>query len=808
VTVNQASLTITAEDKQRGTGLPNPPLTVSYSGFVNGDTAVDGAPTLSTTAVLSSAPGTYSITVSGGVDANYSITRVAGTLTVSDKELPELAWSAPSPIVYGTVLGSEQLNATANVAGSFSYSPSAGTVLSAGTSTLTVTFTPADSFRYATVTDTVSLMVNQATSTITWGAPTAIVYGTALSGAQLNATISDDAQGSFSYAPAVGTVLHAGVNQLSVRFTPSTGNIESVTEEVSITVNKASLTITAEDKQRGTGLPNPPLTASYSGFVNGDTAVDGAPTLSTTAVLNSAAGTYPITVSGGADSDYSITRVAGTLTVSDKELPELVWAAPSPIVYGTVLGSEQLNATANVAGSFSYSPSAGTVLSAGTSTLTLTFTPADPFLYATVTDTVSLTVNQATATITWAAPTAIVYGTTLSAAQLNASTSTPGTLSYTPELGAVPHAGDGQTLSVSLAASANYESATATVSIDVRPASLTITADDKQRGTGLPNPRLTANYSGFVSGDDADSLDVAATVSTIATEQSLVGTYPIVVDGAADSNYTISFVLGTLTVIASEPSGYEEWAAENIGGAGSLNFDADADGDSFFNGAEYYWSGNPLKSDSPEPLPRLVESAVTWAIPDNTPDDVIMTLLQSSDLIHWERIFDTIGGALVREVSQVNTADGGYDLMQRSNEEASYYRFELKLHQMNYQEWAARFIGDVGNKDFNADADGDGVFNGAEYFWNGNPLQTDNSEPSLEVVDGFVSWSFKDSSPSDVIMTWSQSTDLIRWEPIYNSVSGALIPEVTQVVLSDGAVDIAHRAINRLTYYRFAIRFR
>jgi hypothetical protein len=60
-------------------------LTVGYSGFVNGDTAASltTAPTVTTTGTASSAVGTYPITASGAVDANYTISYVAGTLTVN-----------------------------------------------------------------------------------------------------------------------------------------------------------------------------------------------------------------------------------------------------------------------------------------------------------------------------------------------------------------------------------------------------------------------------------------------------------------------------------------------------------------------------------------------------------------------------------------------------------------------------------------------------------------------------------------------------------------------------------------------------
>ena len=62
---------------------------------------------------------------------------------------PVISWTAPVAITDDTPLSSVQLDATANVPGTFAYSPAAGAVLSAGSRTLTVTFTPSDTMTYA-----------------------------------------------------------------------------------------------------------------------------------------------------------------------------------------------------------------------------------------------------------------------------------------------------------------------------------------------------------------------------------------------------------------------------------------------------------------------------------------------------------------------------------------------------------------------------------------------------------------------------------------------------------------------------------
>jgi RHS repeat-associated protein len=82
----------------------------------------------------------------------------------------------------------------------------------------------------------------------------------------------------------------------------------------------------------------------------------------------------------------------------------------------------------------------------------------------------------------------------------------------------------------------------------VDPASLTITADDQSMNYGGSVPTLTVSYSGLVNGDTAPS--TPPTVSTTATSSSPVSgsPYDISASGASDSDYTISYVGGSMTV--------------------------------------------------------------------------------------------------------------------------------------------------------------------------------------------------------------------------------------------------------------------
>ncbi len=74
--------------------------------------------------------------------------------------LPNIIWSPPPVISYGTVLSAAQLNATASVPGTFTYAPAAGTLLGIGSAhTLSVRFTPTDTSVFSTAAKTVTIAV-------------------------------------------------------------------------------------------------------------------------------------------------------------------------------------------------------------------------------------------------------------------------------------------------------------------------------------------------------------------------------------------------------------------------------------------------------------------------------------------------------------------------------------------------------------------------------------------------------------------------------------------------------------------------
>ncbi len=102
-------------------------------------------------------------------DASFDLTALRFTIKLNtQKATPVLTWSNPAAIPYGTTLGGTQLNATANVAGSFVYTPPAGRVLNAGNGQmLSVLFTPTDTANYDSVARSVTINVLKAPLTVT-----------------------------------------------------------------------------------------------------------------------------------------------------------------------------------------------------------------------------------------------------------------------------------------------------------------------------------------------------------------------------------------------------------------------------------------------------------------------------------------------------------------------------------------------------------------------------------------------------------------------------------------------------------------
>jgi Flp pilus assembly CpaE family ATPase len=412
----------------------------------------------------------------------------------ASQEKPVITWPTPAPIAYGTVLGAAELNARASVPGRFAYTPAAGEMLAAGTHAISVTFAPADAAGYTTAQAAVTLTVTKATPAIAWPTPAPIVYGGAINSIQLNATAS--VPGKFVFTPGDGEVLAAGVQTLTASFTPADAtNYTTAQAAVSFTVARAKPMISwpaPASIAYGTALSDAQLNATAS--------VPGTFVYTPAAGEVPSAGKHTLSATfNPAAADYTAAQSEVTLMVT-KVTPVITWPTPAPIAYGTALGSTELNATASAPGNLVYIPAAGAVLTAGTHTPSVTFTPADSVNYTMAQAAVSLTVTKATPSITWPAPASIAYGTELSAAQLNATASVPGKFVYNPGAGEVLAAGT-HTLSAifNSADTTDYAAVQATVHLTVakaKPTTITWPAPEAiSHGAALSAAQLNATAS-------------------------------------------------------------------------------------------------------------------------------------------------------------------------------------------------------------------------------------------------------------------------------------------------------------------------
>lgn len=142
-------------------------------------TSPDGTPTGRVTLVIDSFPaasmplsngtavfsltsltaGVHQLTATFPNQGSYGTSSATGSITVT-KITPSVSWAAPAAISVGTPLSAIQLNAAASVAGSYTYSPAAGTVLGVGNGQpLSVTFTPVDTKDYNSATTSTSINV-------------------------------------------------------------------------------------------------------------------------------------------------------------------------------------------------------------------------------------------------------------------------------------------------------------------------------------------------------------------------------------------------------------------------------------------------------------------------------------------------------------------------------------------------------------------------------------------------------------------------------------------------------------------------
>ena len=223
---------------------------------------------------------------------------------------------------------------------------SSGMVYLSGAGRCTITASQPGNTTYSAATpvsQSFTILQAQAALAVTGVPTTAQAYGTQFtvgsSGGSGTGAVTFTGTGACSASGATVTMT-SGTGTCSVWAAKAGDSNCASATSLPATVNAApaKLTVSANNASMTQGSPVPSLTASYSGFVNGDTTavLSGAPALSTTASASSPAGMYPITVRQGSltAANYGFTFVNGTLSVV---------APPSVNLVTTVTLSKQTN---------------------------------------------------------------------------------------------------------------------------------------------------------------------------------------------------------------------------------------------------------------------------------------------------------------------------------------------------------------------------------------------------------------------------------------------------------------------------------
>ena len=289
MTVTPAALTITADNQTKVYGAALPTLTATYTGFVNGDTSASltTQPTLTTTATASShvAGSPYAITASGAVDSNYTISYVAGSLTVTPAALTITAdnqtkvYGAALPTLTASYTGfvngdtsaslttQPTLSTTATASSHVAGNPYAITASGAVDSDYTITLCRRDPDRHPA-----PLTITANNQTKVYGAASADPDGQLLGFRQWrHLSQPDDSAHAQHDGHRAQRCRRLMPSPPAVRWIPTT---RSRYVAGSLTVTAAALTITADNQTKVYGAALPTLTASYTGFVNGDTVVN------------------------------------------------------------------------------------------------------------------------------------------------------------------------------------------------------------------------------------------------------------------------------------------------------------------------------------------------------------------------------------------------------------------------------------------------------------------------------------------------------------------------------------------------------
>lgn len=478
------------------------PGTFTYSSETTSVVSVSG----STLTVVGVGTSVITATFTPTDSANYNGATTSMTVTIN-KAIPIInTWNSNWR---SRTYGNPNFNldvATANVPGTFVYTSGSPSVISlngrvasivgAGTSVITASFTPTDTTNYeSTASASLTFNVLKNTPSLSWSnvskymgdasfvltAPTSTTPGTF--------TYTSATPSVISLSGDVATVAGRGTSVITASFTPTdTNNYGSVTKTMTITVDATAQTITRTSTspispvRYQTYTPAATASSSLSVAISIASGSSSVCSIASGVVTFNTVGNCIIQYNQSGDANYSAaTQVTESLAVG-QETPTFSWISGTSRIYGSSsfdLGDPDSSSPGYwsfSSGSTSVASISGrtvTIVGYGNSTITATFTPTDTTNY--------------------------VSGGTI------------------------------------------------TMSFSVQKAALTVTASSHTVAYGDAIPAITPTYSGFVNGDSSTVVSGIA-CSTTYTTTTAVGTAGSSCTGASASNYSVTYTGGTITV--------------------------------------------------------------------------------------------------------------------------------------------------------------------------------------------------------------------------------------------------------------------
>ena len=344
------------------------------------------------------------------------------------------------------------------------------------------------------------------------------------------------------------TALKAGTATVTIN-AAETDNYAAATKTVTVTVNKKKVAVPTADTTEYTYTGT---AQTYGVTSTDDYTVEGG--------VQTNAGEYPITITLN-NENYEWDGTLGTYKFVINKAAVTVTAKSYSIKVGEALPTYAYDVAGLVNGEtlpidVTISCNAADSNTAGTYTITVSGAAnSTNYTFAYVNGTLTIS-NKLEQTIT-ASDVTLTYGET--GKKITATTNGNGAISYSTTSDVISVAADGTitahkagtaTVTINVAETDTYAAATKTVTVTVNKAAVTVTAKSYTIKVGEALPTYAYDVAGLVNGE---TLPIDVTISCNVADSNTAGTYTITVSGAANStNYTFSYVNGTLTVSEKE----------------------------------------------------------------------------------------------------------------------------------------------------------------------------------------------------------------------------------------------------------------